>query len=133
MKTRQEFEQRWPNIMPSTHGMFSCPEGWTDRVWVLLEDIDAAYDHELNSGDTGFKVSQVKEKFGGLRFYYYGAGKENPAGIVEKLVEKATADCWDLCLSCGTDENVSTKGPGWVSTQCDPCRANRELARTPRG
>ena len=78
---RKELEQklveRWPtwfNIkgdirltaMPwgFTHG-----DGWFDIVWRLCEDLEPLVTEMEHAGGRQFEVLQVKEKFGGLRFY----------------------------------------------------------------
>mgnify|MGYP003344220814 FL=1 len=57
-------------------------------------------------------ATQVKEKFGGLRFYYEG-GDDTIDGMVSMAEEWATKTCED----CG---NVGTmRRGGWIRTLCD--------------
>ena len=60
---------------------------------------------------------QVKEKFGGLRFYYWPHSE-----AVDKLVSEAEAEALSTCEYCGTNTDVTTEGPGWVKTLCKSCR-----------
>ncbi len=57
-------------------------------------------------------VSQIKEKFGGLRFYYDG-GDEYVVGLVDM------AEMWAnrTCETCGT--LGKQRDGGWVRTLCD--------------
>jgi hypothetical protein len=48
---------------------FEHDDGWFDLLWRLCEDLEplvAEFEQETGSQ---FEVLQVKEKFGGLRFY----------------------------------------------------------------
>lgn len=58
------------------------------------------------------RVHQIKEKFGGLRFYYDG-GDEYVRGLV------SMAESWAAytCETCG--ERGKHRGGGWIRTLCD--------------
>lgn len=61
-----------------------------------------------------FDVSQVKEKFGTLRFYWSGGGK----GLMTDRIVSATE--WlsgAVCETCGAPGSV--RPGGWVRTACD--------------
>ena len=70
------------------------------------------------------QIDQIKEKFGGLRFYYSG-GDKNIFGMT-CLAESLS---YKICESCGTTQNIGiTKG--WLYTVCETCynknpRANK--------
>jgi hypothetical protein len=85
--------------------------GWRPLVEKLVDDI-IAIEPEVD-------VTQVKEKFGGLRFYTGGASDE-----VYALIDNAEEESFKICENCGTRENVTTKG-GWLITLCDKCRKER--------
>lgn len=57
-------------------------------------------------------VDQIKEKFGGLRFYYHG-GDEHISG----LVDMAEAWAGQTCETCGN--KGERRHGGWVRTLCD--------------
>lgn len=74
----------------------------------------------------GAQVAQVKEKFGGLRFYvdYIDVNDEDVEKF-EKLISWAESESFKMCEDCGSRENVSTKpieGRYWILTLCDLCR-----------
>jgi hypothetical protein len=61
------------------------------------------------------QIDQIKEKFGGLRFYYSG-GDDEIAGMVS-LAESLS---YKICESCGSTKNIGyTKG--WITTMCQEC------------
>lgn len=57
-------------------------------------------------------VDQVKEKFGGLRFYYHGGDD-----VVDGMVRMAESWAAQTCEQCG-DPGTMRHG-GWVRTLCD--------------
>jgi hypothetical protein len=63
---------------------------------------------------------QVKEKFGGLRFYYGGNGDPYIDGLVRMAENVASY----TCEQCGsTDKTVDRNSGGWIITLCKKCRA----------
>jgi hypothetical protein len=71
----------------------------------------------------GVRVTQVKEKFGGLRFYY-GWAETSPYDAVvgkawETLVQHAETRSYRTCETCGAAGHV--RPHGWVTTLCDAC------------
>ena len=72
--------ERWPawfNVRSDFRlsGMrdgFRCCDGWYDIIFHLCERLEPLIANLDDSGEQ-FQVLQVKEKFGGLRFYVIGA------------------------------------------------------------
>lgn len=64
-------------------------------------------------------VAQIKEKFGGLRFYYDG-GDEQVSGMVRMAEAWAGA----VCEECG--KPGKSRNSGWVKTLCDEHEAERQ-------
>ena len=60
-------------------------------------------------------ASQVKEKYGGLCFYYYGGDD-----YIDGMVSFAEQMSYKICEICGTNQNVG-KTKGWVVTICKKC------------
>jgi len=82
------------------------------------------YKRERGEGITdqdyeNIKVSivQVKEKYGGLRFYTYGGND-----YVRGMIDFAESMSYKICECCGNPGKLSQKG--WWRTLCDPCRAD---------
>jgi hypothetical protein len=91
---------------------FSCMNGWLQ----IIDDLS----RKITELDPDVQASQVKEKFGGLRFYIDGGSDE-----VYKLIEEAEEESYKTCEKCGTKENVSRTKTGWIITLCDKCRKER--------
>jgi hypothetical protein len=89
---------------------FDVDDGWFDILWMLslaLED---------ESKQTGAKIEavQVKEKFGGLRFY---TGPCTERGY--KLINIAEIACDRTCEVCGKYGRTTHRGEGgWMKTVC---------------
>lgn len=62
-----------------------------------------------------FDITQIKEKFGGLRFYYAGGDD-----YIDGMVDMAESMSYDTCETCGTTNNVGST-QGWIYTVCQPC------------
>jgi len=66
-------------------------------------------------------ATQVKEKFGGLRFYYNGGD-----AVVDGMVRMAESWAAHTCETCG--KPGSTRGGGWIRTLCDEHEEERLAA-----
>jgi hypothetical protein len=115
----EEFAKRWPKWFGGLYGDptktclafgFECGNGWKDLLWSLCEDIEKLEPSE------SFSVEQVKEKFGGLRFYVYGA-----SDAIFKRIDQAEEQSLQTCENCGETEGVTSEGT-WVTTLCKECR-----------
>ena len=87
-----------------------CDDGWYE----LLDVLCASIKQEIEHTKTTCRVEQVKEKFGGLRFYCTG----NEA--VQGMVRLAEAYSYYLCEKCGNKGKLCDIR-GWRQTLCDDC------------
>jgi hypothetical protein len=86
-------------------GIFEVEEGWYPLIKELITDLIAlGWDKE---------VTQVKEKFGGLRFYVNSESDE-----MFKRIQKAEADSYVTCEVTGNPGKLRTD-LGWHRTLCD--------------
>jgi len=79
-------------------------EGWFPLIIDLVKDL-------LELGWDG-QLCQVKEKFGGLRFYIGFGSKE-----IFNRIHKAEAKSFKICEECGEPGKLR-KNP-WIKTLCD--------------
>ena len=84
---------------------FECGDGWFDLIKELSEKLEPM----------GVVAMQVKEKFGGLRFYVNHA-----TDAAWDLIEEAEAKSETICEECG-GQPAKPCGGGWVKTLCEPC------------
>jgi hypothetical protein len=88
---------------------FECGDGWYDIIEPIIKAVSEY--NELNPNEAVYP-SQVKEKFGTLRFYMTGYLDE-----IDKLIDIADEQSATTCEVCG--KLGSTKGfRGWLSTTC---------------
>ncbi|KKN78994.1 hypothetical protein LCGC14_0344700 [marine sediment metagenome] len=79
-------------------------DGWFE----LIKELSA----KLNP--IGCVASQVKEKYGTLRFYIHSATDE-----AFDLVDKAEAKSETTCEWCGKPGKL--RGKGWITVRCERC------------
>lgn len=113
MTTREELEAALkPHWSTGWFQSVDVGDGWIDLIYTLhlqLEYLDPTY-----------SLNQIKEKFGGLRFYF--SGNQGVFAAMQVFAHKAENQSYKICESCGTTENVSIrKIQGWSSTYCDGC------------
>ena len=94
---------------------FSCDDGWFDIIYNLCKDIKKTAIDASEYPDPVFFVLQVKEKFGGLRFYVSGATNE-----IRNLITKAEHQSFDTCELCGNEGVLMIRGC-WYKTLCEKC------------
>ena len=116
--------ERFPKMFAEPYGGFCVDEGW----WPILESLCGQIQHHIDWKNRQSEivvqvtVAQIKEKYGGLRFYYDG-GDDTINGMVR--MAEAWADA--SCETCGAPGR-SREG-GWIKTLCDYHEAERQLKR----
>jgi hypothetical protein len=133
---RKELEDKLAAEFPFMHrqagleglyGELGCEfdDGWFEVIRGLCSDIVAAY--EKAGMPIDFTVSQAKEKFGELRFYYSignDAFRIKPASDstvyteLRCIVEKWQDISATICIKCGAP-GVIRRDIGWVQPMCD--------------
>jgi hypothetical protein len=91
----------------------------------LRKLIDWIYEHAPRGGRAPISVyiDQIKEKFGGLRFYYHGGDDE-----ISGMVWLAESLSYKICEKCGTTLNVGQTN-GWIYTCCWDCLNKNDRAK----
>jgi hypothetical protein len=115
VKTAAEIMAACPTIYPTPPlGGFWCPPGWLPLVAGLSLAIEAL----ARDMPDPPRVAQVKEKFGGLRFYM-SHGHDD----IFALIDTAEAASFHVCQECGSPGQLR---PGsWLKTLCDAHAAKR--------
>jgi len=92
---------------PFAHRGFECGDGWYDLVDALCLQLQFA----TKNGAPQVVASQVKEKFGKLRFYTCGHSAEQ-----EGMIELAETMSARLCEVCGNRGRIVEER--WLRTRC---------------
>lgn len=124
----KRMEETYPKMFAEPYGGFAVSEGWWPIIETLCANIqshidwktssrerllkDNPYNHTIPEEVPQVTVNQIKEKFGGLRFYYSG-GDEQISGMVR--MAEAWADI--ACEECGA--SGTRRSGGWIRTLCD--------------
>jgi len=129
MRIQKELYEKYPKLFSAvgTREFVGCTigPGWFPLVDVLCKliqnEVDFANEQKKYGNSAGMEqvvVGQIKEKFGGLRFYTNKGGSTQIAG----MIQMAEAMSWLICEECGTTKNVKTGGSGRIVTLCNRCR-----------
>ena len=115
---------KYPKIFADRHGDmrttamcwgFDCNDGWYNLLNGLCDSIQSYLDNNPHLKVTQVIATQVKEKYGGLRFYYMGGD-----GTIHGMVWLAEHLSYLMCEECGSMDKV-TQTSGWVYTRCESC------------
>jgi hypothetical protein len=93
---------------------FDCGDGWFNIINQLCQNIQHHIDWKNKKEETVAQVvvSQVKEKYGTLRFYYSGGDD-----TIDGMVSMAESISGVTCEQCG---NPGTQNEGgWITTLCE--------------
>jgi hypothetical protein len=120
---------KYPEIFANRHGDmqttamcwgFDCGDGWYGLIDHLCGEIQHHLKHNAKPNTHQFEASQVKEKYGTLRFYGNGGDEKIDAFIwfAESLSGK-------ICETCGNPGK--RRGGGWLYTACDEHTKEQDL------
>jgi hypothetical protein len=126
MKT-EDIINKYPKIFEPYNGnpnginWHGVPEGWLPIIDKLCVCIQSYIDNHVSYTKDGrykpaqIRCSQMKEKFGGLRFYTDGHDE-----VIEGMIKMAEHLCDNTCQDCGSEEDLGMT-TGWISVLCRNC------------
>jgi len=129
--------EKYPKIFADRHAPmmetamcwgFEHGDGWYQIIDSLCNNIQHHIDWNNKNFEKGYVqykqvpqvvATQVKEKFGTLRFYYAG-GDDYISGLV------SMAESWSAvaCEECGSPGTQNSRG--WIKTLCETHRRERD-------
>ncbi|WP_158670671.1 hypothetical protein [Bradyrhizobium guangdongense] len=115
---RAELLHAYPDILhpvgnpPHARGWPEVGDGWRDLLERCCGRIRAA----IQADRGAFRATQIKEKFGTLRFYWTGSLSLSANAEVQEAIDLAEARSACTCEVCG--EPGRLYGPGWLTTRC---------------
>lgn len=125
----KRMEEQYPKMFFAPYGGFEIGKGWYHIIELLCEHIQTHIDWNNARGERypelsykpieQVKVEQIKEKFGGLRFYYSGGND-----IIAGMITMAEAWAEHTCETCG--DIGKRRSGGWIRTLCDKHEEERQ-------
>jgi len=128
----QELLERYPFLQPRNYfddeivdtestWLDQMPNGWRkafgEQMVEEISNILKKVDYERD-----YRIVQIKEKWGGLRWYDNGA----PAEIYDELhdcINKYEEMSYTICIECGVPADGQTRG--WINPLCNACADKR--------
>jgi hypothetical protein len=111
-----------------------CGDGWFDLLDELCGEIqnrceninrNIRYKIENSQSDEVVEepitficeATQVKEKFGGLRFYTFGGDD-----FIDGAISLAESMSYRICSKCGNKKDTPSSDRGWIHSTCKNCQ-----------
>jgi len=91
----------------------SCGDGW---YWLLDSLCSRLQNLTEEENKPQIEVTQVKQKFGGLRFYIT-CGDD----VVYNIIDFAEYLSYSICEECGSMKNVHLTKEYWIQSLCEEC------------
>ena len=123
IEAEQRIIKKYPKIFKQVHGKITetamswgidCGFGWMGLIDGLCYQLQWDIDHNKQPQ---LEAAQVKEKFGGLRFYT-NTSTDRQDGMID-LAEYLSNFICEWCGTTDTNSVIQTKG--WVKTICKAC------------
>jgi hypothetical protein len=117
----KHLETTYPQMFAGKYGGIECAAGW----WPIIASLCAGIQHHIDWKNRQSElvpqvtVAQIKEKFGGLRFYYDGGDD-----VINGMVRMAEAWAGHACEECGAPGE--RRSGGWIKTLCSTHHNLRE-------
>jgi len=125
--SRNYIKDTYPDILKDSFSDYG--DGWIPHVNKITDTLV----HRVNQYNTDngtelkFHINQIKQKFGGLRYYisFYDTD-----GVDNDFITNSHKYVWDMefvagfiCEQCGM--YAEKRGGGWITTLCDGCYNER--------
>lgn len=124
----------YPNIFDKEL-YIECGVGWFDIIDALSKQI-SEHVTKLPApvAEPYVSVQQIKEKFGGLRYYvYYTHLSDDQIQEIESMIRVAESKSYTACEDCGGDGSRVAPRKYWMRTLCKNCIENYDMGDTPNG
>ena len=97
----------------------TCGDGWYTLIDTMCGNIQNHVEHVNRSKPEEAHIvceaTQVKEKWGGLRFYV-----QESDDFIKGIINLAESMSYTICSKCGS-RAINKKNRGWIYTICDNC------------
>ena len=93
-----------------------CGSGWYGLIMPIIIELNKFNKEQKTNAWEDLKPSQIKEKWGGLRFYC--SPSEHIPEHIYKMIKKAEELSYHICEKCGSPKDVGRTTSGWITTLC---------------
>lgn len=108
-KVTEDYDYSWTELD-------AMPDGWRKAFGIkMCKEIKEALGDYIDK----YRIMQIKEKYGGLRWYDSGA----PRGVYD-IISKYEKLSNYICILCGAP--ATKVSLGWISPFCDDCVVNNQ-------
>ena len=98
-----------------------CEDGWKGLYQPVIDYINK-YNEEHRGTDSFITILQIKEKYGGLRFYWNAENiPQEICAELTNMIHEAETESYKVCEFCGTRDKVGITVDGWYTTICEDC------------
>ena len=120
---RDYIETTYPELKTS---YIECDDGWMPHINKITDILvkEVTRYNALKGTNIVFVINQIKEKYGGLRYYI---AFNNTSGADNDFITRLHKYVWDMeyvsthiCEKCGMYGETRKLG-GWYKTVCDTC------------
>lgn len=121
---QQEIKDRYPTLFPPDFNNWWCEAGWKD---LIIEACDYCLSLNIPS-----QIVQIKEKFGGMRFYVEFEGDPLRTTDIHAPIYEIQERSFQVCEECGkTGYNITVSWPSghpnMSRTLCEEHALKREI------
>jgi hypothetical protein len=110
--TQEQLVEYFPRVFKKIKHV-ECGEGWYSLLHDLCTVIESHINHYVpEEVRDGIYAVQIKEKFGGLRFYM-----DQSVPYIDGAIHLAESMSYKICEQCGGPGE--RRSGGWVRTLCD--------------
>lgn len=113
--TKEELQARFPYMFEGPNIGLDLCDGWLPILTVACEKVDAI----LGPDKAGFFFHQIKEKYGGARFYFGGSATmtEEIWKAIQAVLDNAETATETACMRCGAPAQIELYGT-WYACLC---------------
>lgn len=138
IEKNKELCEKYPFLIPYNEWTGKLDEDWNyEYTWLddmptgwriafgeqMCEEISAALNLLSEEDKKDYRIEQIKEKFGELRWYSNWTTEE-----IEKVIDKYTYLSARTCVKCGKPAEYISKG--WICPWCRDCAASLSQSAT---
>ncbi len=95
-----------------------CSCGWNNLIEEFIKEL---YEVSKQFKRNAIKVTDIKEKFGGMRCYVEYKLPDEQIVEIEQIVGKYEKHSHYVCCSCGSEEHVTPAKRYWELPYCQNC------------